>query len=298
MYYFTILRNTMILKKNQYVINKKMPQWGLGKVINIINQELTEVFFEHSGYHKFYRKNNPLSESELLEHQSTIFENLSAGDLEEDKKGSFQNLALSQENFVQEFPQGFSDPKYIQRERTHKEEAHALAAELLDQKKLEKLIQAKAFEEISANVLKVTNKLTLLLPNEKTALREGLKEEAVQEEFALSLFALLYGSDEMESRFDEWAKTLKSIDIDKWTTATYFLFLVFPQKYMFVKPNITQAVATMSAFNIAFTPRINWRTYERILRFSDYTKQKLHALEPKDMIDIQSFMWSIMAYEK
>lgn len=288
----------MILTKNQYVINKKMPQWGLGKVINIINQELTEVFFEHSGYHKFYRKNNPLSESELVENESTIFENLSAGDLEEDKKGSFQNLALSQENFIQEFPQGFSDPKYIQRERSNKEDGHTLAFELLGQKKLKQLIEAKSFEEISANVLKVTNKLTLLLPNEKTALREGLKDEAAQEKFALGLFSLLYGDDEMESRFEQWTQTLKSIDIDKWTTATYFLFLVFPEKYMFVKPNITQAVATMSAFNIAFTPRINWRTYERILRFSEYTKQKLHALEPKDMIDIQSFMCSITAYEK
>ena len=291
-------RKTMILIKDQFVINKRMPQWGLGKVISIINQELSEVFFEHSGYHKFYRKNNPLSVSDAAEATPTIFEHLSTGDLTEDKKSAFQDLLLSQENFLQEFPQGFSDPKYIQRERAGKEEAHLLACELLNEKSLQKLLDATAFDEICQRALKIAGKLSLLFPNEKAALREGLKEENMQEAFALSLFDLLHGKDELESRFDAWAKTLKSIEVDKWSTASYFLFVMYPERYMFVKPAITQAVAAMSAFNISLTPRINWRTYEKILSFSDYIKEKLHLLEPKDMIDIQSFMWSITAYEK
>ena len=67
---------------------------------------------------------------------------------------------------------------------------------------------------------------------------------------------------------------------------------------MFVKPTITQAVADMSAFNIAYTPSLNWNTYNKILKFSEYLKQELHELEPKDMIDVQSFMWCILRAEE
>lgn len=276
----------------------KMPQWGLGKVINIINQELSEVFFEHSGYHTFYRKNNPLSEPDSSDIDTTIFDNLSRGEVDEEKKNSYQDLPFFQEHFLREFPGGFEDPKYIHSERLKKDEGHAYAFDLLNQKSFENLIQTKNFEEVCTRALKVANKLNLLCPSEKRALCEGLKEDSAKEEFAHTLFALLHGSDEFKNRFERWRRSLESIDADKWGIATCFLFLLFPDRYMFVKPNVIQAVADRSAFNIAFAPRPNWRTYEKILAFSEYIKQKLHRIGPKDMIDVQSFMCCISTCAK
>ena len=85
--------------------------------------------------------------------------------------------------------------------------------------------------------------------------------------------------------------------LDKWMTATFFLFIVFPDKYMFVKPTITQSVADMCAFDIAYTPTLNWSTYSKVLELSDYLKREIKTLEPKDMIDVQSFMWCINQQE-
>ncbi len=284
----------MILKKDQYVVNEKMPDWGVGKVIDIINQDRAEIFFEHSGYHTFVRKKNSLTEVNLSEVNTDIFDHINIDALDEERKSLYKDIPSSQKYFLQEFPGGFNGEKYHKQERDYKDAGHALAIELLNQESFEKLLQDSNYEEISARALKVVNKLNLMFPNEKMALRDGLKKEAGQEQFAYSLYSLLYGTDNFQGRFESWIRTLAAIGANKWPTASYFLFIVHPDKYMFVKPTITQAVASMSSYPIAYTPSLNWNTYSKILKFSEYLKQRLHELEPKDMIDIQSFMWCII----
>lgn len=283
----------MLLKKEQFVINEKKPEWGIGKVIDMINQDLAEIFFEHGGYRKFLRKNNPLVEADISNMNTTIFNNINIDNIDEEKKNLYQDLPSSQDHFLQAYPGGFSGKKYIDREREYKDEGHTLGIELLNQEVFNQLLQNHNYGDITARVLKVVNKLNLLFPNEKMALKDGLKDEKNQEQFAQSLYNLLYGSDVLEIRFEGWIKTLEAIGADKWTTASYFLFVLFPDKYMFVKPTITQAVADMSAFDIAYTPRLNWNTYSKILNLSNYLMKELHKLKPKDMIDVQSFMWCI-----
>ncbi len=58
----------------------------------------------------------------------------------------------------------------------------------------------------------------------------------------------------------------------KWTVATYFPFLLFPDEHQFIKPPYTQNAATICAFDIAYTPRPGWPAYGRMLRFSNYLK--------------------------
>ena len=43
------------------------------------------------------------------------------------------------------------------------------------------------------------------------------------------------------------------------------------------------------------TPQLNWKTYERVLAFSMWLFDELteRGLEPRDMIDVQSFIWCI-----
>jgi hypothetical protein len=84
----------------------------------------------------------------------------------------------------------------------------------------------------------------------------------------------------------------------KWTIATYFLFLVHPDRYMFLKPTVTQHAADISGFDIHYRSDLNWRTYEAVLAFAQYLTQALvqqhcQALMPRDMIDVQSFLWCI-----
>ena len=86
---------------------------------------------------------------------------------------------------------------------------------------------------------------------------------------------------------------LDEVGAPKWTVATYFPFLLYPDRHQFIKPKNSQNAARICAFDIKYSPKLSWLTYKQMLRFSDYLKSELAALEPRDNIDVQSFMWAI-----
>jgi hypothetical protein len=159
------------------------------------------------------------------------------------------------------------------------------------------LLAEDQYNEISRRSLKIMNATNLIFPNEKMALKDGVESKENKNIFSENLYGLLYGSGELESRFLTFAETLETIGAAKWTIATYFLYIMFPEKYIFVKPTATQNAATLSAFEIYYRPELNWRTYKSILEFSNYLKAELWELRPRDMIDVQSFMWCIRHYD-
>ena len=107
------------------------------------------------------------------------------------------------------------------------------------------------------------------------------------------LLRLFTRPSDLEERFMQFSRALEEIGAAKWTTASYFLFIAFPDRYMFMKPTVTQSAAEVSAFEINYRPKLNWLTYKSVLAFSDYLKYELSELKPRDMIDVQSFMWCI-----
>lgn len=97
----------------------------------------------------------------------------------------------------------------------------------------------------------------------------------------------------MEVRFNEFADCLLDLGANKWTIATYHLFIADPDNQMFLKPVVTQDAADVCAFELNYRPDPNWLTYRSLLQFSKYLMSNLADLKPKDMIDIQSFIWCI-----
>jgi hypothetical protein len=69
--------------------------------------------------------------------------------------------------------------------------------------------------------------------------------------------------------------------------------MLFPSDHMFLKPEVTQAAADACRFELMYRPQINSRTYSRLLEFSQHLKTQLSDLEPRDMIDVQSFIWCV-----
>jgi hypothetical protein len=111
--------------------------------------------------------------------------------------------------------------------------------------------------------------------------------------FAEKLFNLLYVEGNLERHFVEFANVLVEINADKWTTATYFQFIMYPSEFMFMKPSVTIDAAEMCAFELNYKSELNWLTYNSLMRFSRYLNTELKDLNPKDMIDIQTFIWCI-----
>jgi hypothetical protein len=198
--------------------------------------------------------------------------------------------------FSQIFPKGFYDDEYLKHERAYKVEAHKLITDLLNKSAFTDLIERGDHEEVCLHALKVVNKTNLIFPNEKMALKDGLKTAENKKLFSNALFGLLHGTDELSKRFECFATILEKINAAKWTTQTYFLFLAFPERYMFMKPSVTQYAADAFAFELHYRSEINWNSYERLLLFSQYVTDELTGisdyLKPRDMIDTQSFIWS------
>ena len=89
------------------------------------------------------------------------------------------------------------------------------------------------------------------------------------------------------------------LNIAKWPIFTVFGFLFFPERSILIKPEQVKDAAKLSNFDIKYDSKLNWQTYRRTKLFYEILKRELEKenLYPKDMIDIQSFMWEIKILE-
>lgn len=165
----------------------------------------------------------------------------------------------------------------------------------VNEQEFKNLLDAGEAEEIARRALQVANKTNLIFPNEKMGLKDGLKTPENLLRFAQTLFELLYGQGGYRSRFEAFAGCLEKLDAAKWPVMTYFPFLAFPDKQMFLKPEITKHAAELTKAELNYKPELNWLTYSCLLDFSKYLYDELVKMEmaPRDMIDVQSFMWCI-----
>ena len=76
-----------------------------------------------------------------------------------------------------------------------------------------------------------------------------------------------------------------------WPLVTIFGFLALPEKHFFLKPMVTRVAADNYGFDFGYTSRPNWNTYSSLLEFAGVVRGDLRDLRPRDMIDIQSFLW-------
>ena len=176
-------------------------------------------------------------------------------------------------------------------QRDYKIEAHKMAETLFSRSDFDRAIATSTFEEICERASRVVQATNLVFPNEKMKLRDGLKSKDGQMRFAKGLRDLLFKESSLEERFGAFYDTLAAIGADKWTVSTYFLFIFKPREHMFMKPVVTQRAAELCAFELNYRPQPNWLTYNKLLIFAKYLKKELSDLEPRDMIDVQSFIW-------
>lgn len=280
----------MDYKKGERVKHPSMPEWGLGKVLEDSRDYKVRIFFTGDGWKTLSLKHVEPVKISGAEAKHPVLDHLW---LKEGGGSKYQSFQTSKEMFLKDYPDGFYDQAYLNDERNNKVAAHESALSLIGSEQLKALLAQKDYEEICKRALKVVNATNLISPTEKLALKNGLKDSEHMELFSENLYQLLYGNEGVEERFVSFARTLEAIKAAKWTTLSYFLFIVFPDKYIFIKPIVTEPAAEISAFEINYRPDLNWRTYRSVLNFSEYFRSELKDLKPRDMIDIQSFMWSI-----
>ncbi len=281
----------MQYKKGERVIHKKREEWGVGELLGDISDNKIQVFFTEVGEKTLSLKYAQLNKIEGKEAKNPVLDNLKVSKTND--RFQYRSLAQSKDGFLQLFSDGFYDETYLKKERDYKVKAHNLAKELINAEDLKTLLKESNHDEICERALKIIHSTKLILPKEKKSIKEGLSATSERKSFAESFYQLLYGKGDLEERFTDFSRVLEKIGASKWTIISFLLFIVFPEKYMLVNPTITKKAAEISAFEINYRPEVKWLTYESVLKYSEYCKSELADLKPRDMIDVQTFIWSV-----
>ena len=198
--------------------------------------------------------------------------------------------------FLHYFPKGFRDPLYEDWERGYKWTAHERWTETLDQATFRKLLKAGKHREIAAQAVAIEARTNLLFSFEKMALRDGVKPSAGARAFAQGLYDFLHGTGDMEHRFARWCEVVAGLPrrqtrVLTWPVVTVFGFIAAPASHIFLKPTVTRRAAETLGVPFEYRSRPNWETYAELLRLARAVRKDLRDLHPRNMIDIQSFLW-------
>ena len=198
--------------------------------------------------------------------------------------------------FLRYFPKGFRDPKYVEWERGYKWTAHEAWEEQLGREEMKRLVAAGEHAEVAARAVRIESRTNLLFSFEKMALRDAVKVEGGAKLFAEGLYDFLHGRGGARARFERWVEAVDSLPrrqtrVLTWPLVTVFGFIAQPREHIFLKPKVTRRAAAEYGFDFVYRSRPDWQIYESLHAFAARIAEDNRDLLPRDMIDLQSFMW-------
>lgn len=192
--------------------------------------------------------------------------------------------------FLHFFPNGFHSAGYANEERTYK---LAAKAKLDQHAPLAEAVEGSDFGEAVLSAFRATN---LLSPFEKTRLQGALRGPTAD---PFIRAAARFTVDPGQRSLNEMEQALKREDVAKWTAVTYLPFLWRPDAHMFLKPEVTKDFATRVGHRFAsdYEPRLRLDVYQSLVNLAAETEVELADLQPRDRIDVQSFIWVVGDYK-
>jgi hypothetical protein len=213
------------------------------------------------------------------------------------RRAQASGAARCRRKFLRFFPGGFRDETYVDWERAYKAGAHAALSAALEADAFRALLRAGEHRAIADAALRIEGRTNLLYSFEKMALRDAVRPARGAKAFALGLWNLLHGSGDGAERFDRWCDVLAGLPrpgrrVLTWPVATVFPFLAAPRRHVFLKPVVTRRAAAAYGFPFDYESRPRFLpTYASLLSFAATVRRDLRDLRPRDMIDVQSFVW-------
>jgi hypothetical protein len=198
--------------------------------------------------------------------------------------------------FLRFFPGGFRDETYGEWERNYKWEAHERYCVTLRRSALRSLIDAGDYEAVAKHAVTIEARTNLLFSFEKMALRDAVRTREGARDFAEGLYEWLHGRGSDQERFERWIEVIANLPrrqtrVLTWPVVTIFGMIAAPEKHIFVKPNVSRAAAKEYGCELLYQSRPNWGTYVSMLEFAEQVREDQAGLGPRDMIDLQSFIW-------
>lgn len=207
-----------------------------------------------------------------------------------------RGVERARRKFLKVFPAGFRDETYLDFERNYKWDAHERWSAQLGEDTFRALVRKKKFADIASTAISIESRTNLLFSFEKMALRDAVRSPAGAESFALALFDLLHGQGSLEVRFGQWVSAIARLPRRKtrvltWPLVTVFGFIAQPRTHFFLKPTVTREAAHRLDRALPYASRPSWTLYKALLDFAAAVRADIRDLRPRDMIDIQSFLW-------
>jgi hypothetical protein len=206
--------------------------------------------------------------------------------------------ARCRRKFLRFFPGGFRDATYLDWERDYKWQTHEAWDAALGRAEFRRLLRARRFAEIAARAVRVEQRSrhSLIFSFEKMALRDAIKSPPGARRFAEGLYDFLHGAGDLQRRFERWVAAVAALPrrqtrVLTWPLVTVFGFIAQPDLHLFLKPMVTRAASRAYGFDLDYAVRPSWETYASLLEFAALIRRDLRDLRPRDMIDIQSFLW-------
>ena len=205
-------------------------------------------------------------------------------------------IARARKKFLAVFPGGFRDETYLAWERNYKWKAHLQWEAQLNSKTFKSMLRAGDYAEVAARAVKIESGKQLLFSFEKMALRDAVRETAGAKIFAEGLFQYLHAGGSLEQRFSNWVAAVDRLPrrqtrVLTWPLVTVFGFIAEPHQHIFLKPNTTKQAARKIGLPFDYASRPNWQTYASYLALAGAVRKSIRDLRPRDMIDLQSFLW-------
>ena len=192
--------------------------------------------------------------------------------------------------FLLFYPSGLRGSASTSSERAYKERAAEHLRSVVSPTQA-----AEADNALSAQVARGGIQTNMLSPFEAARLRDTLLG-AGGGEFIRGAASFFDGN--YQGGADAMAAAVKPHGRVSWPIITYLPFLWDFQRHMFLKPTVTADFANRVGHEFAarYSPEPNADTYLALLDLADTTRHAIAALEPRDNIDIQSFIWVVGAY--
>ncbi len=205
-------------------------------------------------------------------------------------------VARCRRKFLRFFSDGFTDETYLAWERDYKWNAHLKFEQELGQSQMRALIRSGEFVEAANRAVRIESRTNLLFSFEKMALRDAVRSPAGAKAFVTGLYDLLYHAGKPERKFQAWIDAVGQLPrrqtrVLTWPVLTVFPFIARPETHIFLKPNVTRRAANEYGFDFVYHSKPEWETYTSLLGFADRIRRDLRDMKPRDMIDIQSFIW-------
>jgi len=198
----------------------------------------------------------------------------------------------AQARFLKLFPGGFDDPEFDREERDYKV---AASAALSDAVPLEKARAADA--EVCKALVKIFGRTNLLSSFEQIRIRNVLLGPHGP---AFARAAAQFTDGDLAGGLAGMEVALKAHGPASWPLVTYLPFLWRPNDHMYLKPQVTRDFADRVGhpFAQAYSAGLKPAVYKSLMELVTQTEAEISDLQPRDYIDIQSFIWVVGAYEE